>query len=91
MPQREPNSGHVFPRAPSQEAWDAMGPEERARVVDSLTGMMDATRLEDMVEELQQRLDEEARLRQEAEQRQRDAERRAAELLAELERLKGRR
>jgi chromosome condensin MukBEF ATPase and DNA-binding subunit MukB len=68
-----------------------MGPEERARVVDSLTGMMDATRLEDMVEELQQRLDEEARLRQEAEQRQRDAERRAAELLAELERLKGRR
>ncbi|NTX00573.1 Uma2 family endonuclease [Myxococcus sp. CA040A] len=28
--------GDAFPRAPTQEAWDAMGPEERAQVVESL-------------------------------------------------------
>lgn len=30
--------GNGFPRAPSQEAWDAMTPEEQARVVASLPG-----------------------------------------------------
>jgi Uma2 family endonuclease len=30
--------GTAFPRAPTQEEWEAMGPEERARVVESLPG-----------------------------------------------------
>ncbi|RKH35502.1 Uma2 family endonuclease [Corallococcus sicarius] len=30
--------GDAFPRAPSQEAWDRMGQEERAQVVDALPG-----------------------------------------------------
>ncbi|QRK11956.1 Uma2 family endonuclease [Archangium violaceum] len=30
--------GDAFPRAPTQEEWEAMGPEERARVVESLPG-----------------------------------------------------
>jgi len=30
--------GAAFPQAPTQEEWEAMGPEEQARVVDSLPG-----------------------------------------------------
>ncbi|PTL84439.1 Uma2 family endonuclease [Vitiosangium sp. GDMCC 1.1324] len=30
--------GDAFPQAPTQEEWEAMGPEERARVVESLPG-----------------------------------------------------
>jgi Uma2 family endonuclease len=30
--------GEAFPQAPTQEEWEAMGPEERARVVESLPG-----------------------------------------------------
>jgi Uma2 family endonuclease len=30
--------GDAFPRAPTREEWEAMGPEERARVVESLPG-----------------------------------------------------
>jgi len=40
MSRREPNDSDTFPRAPSQAAWDAMSPEERARVVDSLPGWL---------------------------------------------------
>ncbi|WNG43431.1 Uma2 family endonuclease [Archangium minus] len=36
---RHTNEGEdAFPRAPTQEEWEAMGPEERARVVESLPG-----------------------------------------------------
>ncbi|HZI12404.1 MAG TPA: Uma2 family endonuclease, partial [Myxococcus sp.] len=38
MPQRDADSRDSFPRAPTQEAWDAMSPEERARVVANLPG-----------------------------------------------------
>jgi hypothetical protein len=30
--------GVAFPQAPTQEEWEAMGPEEQARVVESLPG-----------------------------------------------------
>ncbi|WP_257448862.1 Uma2 family endonuclease [Archangium lipolyticum] len=38
MGQHAKESGDAFPRAPTQEEWEAMGPEERARVVESLPG-----------------------------------------------------
>ncbi len=38
MGQHAKESGDAFPRAPTQEEWEAMGPEERARVVKSLPG-----------------------------------------------------
>jgi len=78
-----------FARAPAQEEWDAMGPEERERVVASLPGremLLESAdevigRLAKMADGLQRRADEEAR-------RATRAERRVAELQAELERLK---
>jgi Uma2 family endonuclease len=38
MGQRVQERGDAFPLAPTQEEWEAMGPEERARVVESLPG-----------------------------------------------------
>ena len=74
--------GGWFARAPAQEEWDAMGPEERERVVASLPSreilLKSAdevvTRLAKMAEGLQRRATK--------------AERQVAELQAELERLK---
>ncbi|WP_224249914.1 Uma2 family endonuclease [Hyalangium gracile] len=38
MGQDASERGGTFPRAPTQEEWEAMGPEEQARVVESLPG-----------------------------------------------------
>jgi Uma2 family endonuclease len=38
MGRRAEERGEAYPRAPTQEEWEAMGPEERARVVESLPG-----------------------------------------------------
>ncbi|WNG13387.1 Uma2 family endonuclease [Cystobacter fuscus] len=38
MGRRAQERGEAFPRAPTREEWEAMGPEERARVVESLPG-----------------------------------------------------
>jgi Uma2 family endonuclease len=38
MARRAQERGETFPQAPTQEEWEAMGPEERARVVAKLPG-----------------------------------------------------
>ncbi|WP_426755543.1 hypothetical protein [Myxococcus sp. Y35] len=76
------------PRAPPQEIWDALSPEERQRICDSLPSKFTiAERVEASRVKLVQQLAEESRLRAEETQRREDAERR----LAELERLRGER
>ncbi|WP_438019396.1 hypothetical protein WMF18_10125 [Sorangium sp. So ce315] len=62
------------PRAPPQETWDQMTPEERQQEAEQ---RLDEA--EKRLEEAEQRLDEER-------QRADEAERRLAEVLAELER-----
>ncbi len=79
------------PRAPTQELWDALSPEERQRIVDSLPSQLQyrAERVDASRAELVQQLAEESRLRTQETQRREDAERKLAEALAELERLRG--
>jgi hypothetical protein len=73
-----------FPMAPSREVWDSLTADERARVVDALPGKVteaDIARLEQMLDQVQQRAEEESRRRE-------DAEREVARLREELARLK---
>jgi hypothetical protein len=74
------------PRAPPQEVWERLTPEERVRLVESLPSEFAVE--ERLRAELEQRLAEESRLRAEESRRREEAERRLAEALAELERLK---
>jgi len=60
------------PRAPPQEIWDRMSPDERQRVLD----------------ELPSRIDEAERRSEENARRAEEAEAKLAEALAEIERLK---
>ena len=89
------------PRAPPDEIWDAMSPEERKRIVASLPtkSQLAAKETRQRAEEARQRA-EEARQRVEAERRLAEAqaeaerklaevERKLAEAQAEIERLKG--
>jgi hypothetical protein len=73
--------GGWFARAPAQEEWDAMGPEERERVVASLPGR---EMLLESADEVVTRL---AKMAAGLQRRATRAERRVAELQAELERL----
>lgn len=75
--------GDPYPRAPSQEEWDALSPEEQARVYAELPGKVTD-------EEVEHRLAEETRLRQEESRRREEAERQLKLLKAELARLKAR-
>ncbi|MDC0685033.1 hypothetical protein [Sorangium atrum] len=87
--QRAPTSWVIDPddpRAPPQELWDRMAPEERQRVLDTLPSKFDIS--EARIEETEMSLDEERQRADEERQRADEAERRLAEALAELERLK---
>ncbi|ATB50968.1 hypothetical protein [Corallococcus macrosporus] len=68
------------PRAPPQEVWDALSPEERQRIIDSLPSKLDLA--EARLSKLRRQLAEETRRREEA-------ERQLAEARAEIERLRG--
>ncbi|QDE71736.1 hypothetical protein BHS09_34750 [Myxococcus xanthus] len=88
------------PRSPPQEIWDALSPEERQRIVDSLPSEFPVSEanppegvfhFEASRAELVQQLAEESRLRAEETQRREDAERQLAEARAEIARLRGER
>jgi hypothetical protein len=87
------------PRAPPQEIWDRMSPEERQQVLDALPGKSEVrTRLDSMVSDHEasiadaKRRFEDAKRRLEKETRRaEEAERKLAEAQAELARLKGER
>ncbi|WP_437899553.1 hypothetical protein [Sorangium sp. So ce124] len=94
--QRAPTSWVIDPddpRAPPQELWDRMTPEERQRVLDTLPSKFEISKArisetEMSLDEERRRFDEERRRLDAERQRADEAERRLAEALAELERLK---
>ena len=78
MARQDTSNASGFPQAPSQEAWDAMSPAERERVLASLPGR--AAEEARRAQEEAQRAHEEARRAQEEAQRAREAEQRQQEL-----------
>ena len=95
MVMRAPASARLWvvdpddPRAPPDEIWEAMSPEERQRVVDSLPGKT-PKRLVEVEQRLlaaEERADAEARLRVEAQARVAELEKKLSEASAKIARL----
>lgn len=103
MHRQPPRSGGEFPRAPTQESWDAMSQEERERVLASLPGLgedrlrfyADSARVHELIvrlvhvaEGMMQQGNQEARRAASDVRLREKAEKRVAALQTELERLR---